>query len=301
MASMAGRRHKSFRSGDISEELGFILLKAFATVAPVPRTEDVGVDAIVTLLRDAGEHLLIAEDSFYVQLKSSSDDVVEYSAHEVEWLRKLKLPFFIGSVDKRTASIRLFCTHKLSLALIEKQWTKVRLFLNETERFDEYEGKTRGVPVGPPILRWSVADISSDEFAEVAYQILKSHLIAAQINITYRESGFVQGLDWTVNELPKQDGGHFIFSLRDNCQFVRTMELMAPHFRAIISRCTFPEDRQALEVVGKFVDYVRRQGFDLDPNDAVGKFLRGEVLKTSNYPMAPTQLNDRPSQECQRD
>jgi hypothetical protein len=33
---MAGRRPGGLRSGDLNEELGILLLKSFATVAPVP-------------------------------------------------------------------------------------------------------------------------------------------------------------------------------------------------------------------------------------------------------------------------
>ncbi len=50
---MPGRRHKHFRSGDINQELGILLLKGVAPVASVPRPEDFGIDAIGTLLRES--------------------------------------------------------------------------------------------------------------------------------------------------------------------------------------------------------------------------------------------------------
>src|SRR4051794_20728555 len=96
---MAGRRWADFRGGDLSEELGILLLKGVAAVAPVPRPEDVGLDAVATLLRRDGDYL-IAEDSFYVQLKSASDKRVVYGKHEIQWARALKLPLFVGRVDK---------------------------------------------------------------------------------------------------------------------------------------------------------------------------------------------------------
>src|SRR4051812_47864665 len=110
---MPGQRLKNPRSGDINEELGAMLLKAFAAVAPVPRTEDVGLDGVATLLRDDGEGMLIAEDSFYVQFKSASVRTIAYKDQEAKWLRELKLPLFIGSVDRNAARISLFCTHRL--------------------------------------------------------------------------------------------------------------------------------------------------------------------------------------------
>ncbi|NLS91164.1 MAG: hypothetical protein GXX96_03150 [Planctomycetaceae bacterium] len=50
---MPGRRRSSFRSGDLAEHLGLLLLKGIAAVAEVARPEDVGLDAIATL-KDIG-------------------------------------------------------------------------------------------------------------------------------------------------------------------------------------------------------------------------------------------------------
>jgi len=58
---MAGSRDKNLRSGDIHEELGLFLLTAVGLVAAVPCTEDVGVDAFVTLLRPSAGRDLIRE------------------------------------------------------------------------------------------------------------------------------------------------------------------------------------------------------------------------------------------------
>ena len=48
---MPSRLRTSFRSGNLAEQLGLLLLKGIAAVADVPRSEDVGVDAVATLLR----------------------------------------------------------------------------------------------------------------------------------------------------------------------------------------------------------------------------------------------------------
>jgi len=72
---MPGRLRTSFRSGNLAEDLGLLLLKGIAAVADVPRTEDVGLDAIATLLRRASDGNCYAEDGFVVQLKSYSEFV----------------------------------------------------------------------------------------------------------------------------------------------------------------------------------------------------------------------------------
>src|SRR5262245_45101921 len=127
---MAGRRQRDFRSGDLSEELGILLLKGLAAVASVPRPEDVGIDAIATLLHDQGDDLLIAEGTFYVQCKAAIVKTVAFKEHEVRWLEKLKLPFFIGSVCRSKTAISLYAGHRLSQVLIEANYKAIEVVLN---------------------------------------------------------------------------------------------------------------------------------------------------------------------------
>lgn len=94
------RRGKNFRSGDLAEQLGLYLLQSMALVAPVPRTEDVGIDVVCTLISEYDQYSYLAEDSFYVQIKSDSIREIEYSDVEVQWLTNLKLPLFVAVVDK---------------------------------------------------------------------------------------------------------------------------------------------------------------------------------------------------------
>jgi hypothetical protein len=69
---MPRSRDRNLRSGDQHEELGVVLLKTLALVAPVPRQEDLGHNAFATLIRPAGSRRLIPDLSFLVQLKSDS-------------------------------------------------------------------------------------------------------------------------------------------------------------------------------------------------------------------------------------
>lgn len=70
----------------MAEASALLLLQQVALVAPVPRTEDVGVDAVVTLHQAFDQRRLIAEDSLFVQIKSAGVDCIECSAEEVKWL-----------------------------------------------------------------------------------------------------------------------------------------------------------------------------------------------------------------------
>src|SRR6266550_3449609 len=82
---MPGRLRNSFRSGNLAKHLGLLLLKGIAAVADVARPEDIGLDAIATLLRRDKDGNCYAEDSFLVQLKAASVTSVQYKGHELEW------------------------------------------------------------------------------------------------------------------------------------------------------------------------------------------------------------------------
>lgn len=85
-------RGTNLRSGDLAEATALLLLQQVALVAPVPRTEDVGIDAVVTLHRAVDAKRLVAEDSLFVQIKSDSVTRIDYTGDEVRWLYALDLP-----------------------------------------------------------------------------------------------------------------------------------------------------------------------------------------------------------------
>jgi hypothetical protein len=103
---MAGRRGRNLRGGDLAEGIGIELLRGFAAVAPVPRTEDIGIDAVYMLLRPAGQ-FLFAEDPFLVQIKAASVRTVEFHNDAYRWLLQLKIPMFLASVNLKAASVDL--------------------------------------------------------------------------------------------------------------------------------------------------------------------------------------------------
>jgi len=78
---MPGRLGRNLRGGHRAEGLGVDLLRAFCAVAPVPQTEDVGFDAVATVLRVDGRFLM-AEQSFCVQFKARSVRTIPYDQAE---------------------------------------------------------------------------------------------------------------------------------------------------------------------------------------------------------------------------
>jgi hypothetical protein len=224
---MAGRRHKHFRSGDLNEELGILLLKGIAAVANVARPEDVGIDAIATLLRNGPNDMLIAENSFYVQFKSSSHRKLTFADHEVRWLEQLRLPFFIGSVRKADSAIDLYPTHRLSQVILEAKYSEIHLFLDEKRHLHE-DGGARRINIGPPLLSWSINDLVDRNFSELAFSVLKPYLDAEERNILYREVRYVETISWETGKPPKAESSRgFMRTTNSTEEFVLAMKSMS--------------------------------------------------------------------------
>lgn len=272
---MAGRRHKDFRSGDLNEELGMLLLKGIAAVARVPRPEDIGIDAVATLLREGPNDALIAEDSFYVQFKSSTVRRVRFLGHEVRWLESLKLPFFIGSVRKADSAIDLYATHRLSRALLGTRYEEVELVVDPTnEVFEGIDPETevvaeqyRRVNIGPPLLTWSTGDLSESEFVGQSYAILKPYLETEQRNIDYRGIRYIEKISWKTGEPPNCVQGSIAYQYFGSDEdILQVFRSMVPHMEALRLRAMGTKDRSLIELLMHLVRYMRSSGFDPDPS-----------------------------------
>lgn len=205
---MPVKRGKNFRNGDLVEQLGVYLIQSVALVAPVPRTEDIGIDVVATLIRDDARYSYIAEDSFYVQIKSSTISKIEYDKDGVKWLYDLKLPFFIASVDKNKSSIKLYTTKRIFDAFaIDKDRRKINIVLEEEEDFKIYDFVDKNcedIYSGPPILEWSVNDLMTNEgkIKDNAYKLLKEHIQIINECMELKEIGLGSTYTWKVNEVP---------------------------------------------------------------------------------------------------
>lgn len=199
---MASFRGKNLRSGDIAESVAIVMMQSFALVAPVPRTEDVGTDAVVTLLRKYDKTRLIAEDSFFVQIKSESVSDVTYEGDQVGWLYSLDLPLFFASVNQTTGTLKLYCAHELSEAYIMNH-ERTRFVIEFTDKSDWNDLPSRNderVSIGPPVFEWTLSQCADSNVADRFYEIIKGHVQIAKDNLRTRKLGWVNYLAWTTNE-----------------------------------------------------------------------------------------------------
>jgi hypothetical protein len=206
---MPAFRGINIRSGDLAEQLGLLLLQNLALVAPIPRTEDVGIDAVATLIRedDAGRYL--AEDNFFVQIKSESVSSIEFSGKQVKWLYDLELPFFVASIDRSRSSINLFCAHRLSDALItNNDRQSIIIFLDNVKTSNELvESDDNEVHIGPPVMSWSLKELEEDkDLPGKFYNVIKSHVSLYKSSIKTRNVGWIEYVAWKTNEPAKHIG-----------------------------------------------------------------------------------------------
>lgn len=262
---MPGRRYRTFRSGDVHENLGIALLMGVGFVAPVPRSEDIGFDVVVTLIRPGTGKYLIPEDSFCVQLKAASQRAVNYlNSDAVAWLRKLELPLFIGSVEMSSASLTLYPTHNLSQSLLSPREEKIRLTLKPS-RPKYHPMDARLIEISHPALTWSARDLCSAAFQQKAYTVLKGHIVAHQRNIRFRKLGYCEAVAWEPGE-PPAHAGTMMMSSPDEDDREVLEALVAPllsYLMKLRSKRRFSDLPALLGVM----EMMRERGVDPDPGD----------------------------------
>ncbi len=98
------------RRGWQNEHLATFLLSRIAFVAsPITTADDVGTDFLCTLFevlhREGGEQLF-PRNSFAIQIKSAKG-TVDFT-NKIEYLVKLELPFFLGTIDEKNLKLSIY-------------------------------------------------------------------------------------------------------------------------------------------------------------------------------------------------
>jgi hypothetical protein len=185
------------------------MLQGIGAVAPVPRTEDVGLDAICTLLEgsEASSRSLIARESFAVQLKASSVSHLVLAPTEVEWLLALELPFFLGVVSIETAELRLHTLNNLVQRLHLTQAAKYPNGIVVELVPGSYSGSTPSVDVGPPIACWTLSETTAQRATIVS--TLRKWCELEQLNLRLRPLDSGEFYAWQPNCQPTRLGGFY--------------------------------------------------------------------------------------------
>ncbi len=238
---MVAFKGKNLRSGDLAEQLGLLLLQNVSLISQVPRTEDVGIDAVATLIRNFDKYKFIAEDSFFVQIKSSSVTEINFKDEQVKWLSELQLPFFIALVERKTSTIHLHCAHYLS-DIIATNPNRKEITFNLTDHSEyecnDYDASIKA-PIGPSVINWSLKTVVSNKnFINEFHQLLKPHVAIAKKSIETRRVGVTELVSWETGNEPRVNGT----KINSKTNIDKTDELIAPYFKSLLLQLSSGND-----------------------------------------------------------
>jgi hypothetical protein len=250
-------RGRSYRRGDLAEGIGLELLRRFCAVAPVPRPEDVGLDAVATLLRPDGRDL-VPERSFFVTLKSKgqfarSDRGLTYETKHWPWLRSLELPCFLGVVDLAGSSVEMYSFHRLTYRLHQEarrgwNWTSLRVHLGHRDgqpwsKNVLGEGTELSLWLGPPVLAFSITDAARKDFERWAYGIMSPFVAADANHMRYAELGIISLITWSTNESAHRRSGWGGIAFGDEVERDQ-LEAIRPVLQQLYNRAVDAERHQ---------------------------------------------------------
>lgn len=266
---MSAKRLETFRAGDMAEDLGILLLKGLGFVAPVPRTEDTGIDAIVTLARrDEATANLFADDSFWVQLKARRVRTLKFAQHDYEWLLALRIPYFIGSVDLARAELSLYTMQHVWHEAAANKYTSLKVYLDHKKNLP-CDVDCGHVYLGPPVLKWTIADLAKREMLAEKYAAMKPHVAAAYKSIRYRSIGTTTTWRWETGEAPSPTGTSFSHRKQDNQTLRAALREMELPLQALGSDAIHRKDQDDLATVLALVALSRKHGINPDPQDSL--------------------------------
>lgn len=249
-------RDGNLRRGDDAESVGLVMLRTFSFVAPVPRTEDVGLDAICTLFR-RDRRRLVPEDMFVVQIKSPSVRCLKLQGDDFAWVRSLTMPLFILSVD-RTGFAELFSTNRALCHPNAGDQNTCVMELGDAPQ--TIEGGTLRTSLGQPVLRWSQSEGQTPAFEATAYAVMKAWCQLEGDHIASRAWGSATAVSWQTN-VPPVRGGEM--TLDNPADRVRVLRVLAPAVRRLMwFTLTHPQLATPLLAVRA---WMRGQGVDPDP------------------------------------
>jgi len=275
---MAGRLGANLRSGNLAEAVGVLLLKGIAAVADVPRTEDVGLDAVASLLRYDNDGNCYAEDNFGVQLKAESVTEIPYQDSALDWLLGQELPMFIGRVSLARSCLALYPTMNVNQAVMALHAKQVTVRFGTSNlpafiagrRFGAWkgeEGDSATVWLGEPILDWSIADITDPGWRTRTYAILKEFLRLARREQGLSSFGQWTTIDWTTNDLGSIKSSPC--AMKGNASDLKQIaEMCTPGLQALMLQAiTMPEESGGplFALLASLAAVLRDHGADVDP------------------------------------
>ncbi len=273
---MPGRMDDNLRHGNNTENLGLHLLRAVGAVAPVPRDQDIGIDAIVTLLKRDDGRRLVSGSTVFVQLKSASVRRLVFQQEDLEWLNRLELPYFVGSVDSANASLSLYTIHSVMCLLgpdlgeaelcLDLESRCVNPPIKSKEEFEEWLAldarsiKTK-VYLGPPVLAWNLNDSNDSDFLSDANDVLESWVKISQETRLLATMGETLAVNWKTGGLPEDSGSIGSYQAGDNSRD-HAVRLFNIALKRVSMEASLNGDVPALQSLLEAVSHFKKHGVE---------------------------------------
>lgn len=270
-AIMPGQLPKNFRKGHLAEDIGISFLRNFCAVAQIRQEDDTGIDAVATLLRMEGISLH-AEESFLVQIKSSSVQEITFNKPQIDWLLNLKLPLFILTVNSIEGEICLYTTNPIyKLFVYPTESLTIKLF-EESDKIGErlsINDKHAEIAIGPPILTVNELESRSDEMCLKLYSLLKEWVVTEIGQIGLRKLNRAQLASWKSWEKPEYKS---TVSSGSSENLKRDMEIIKPYIEYLSNHVFFHDgEHMAAESFLLLHEWFKENDVDLDVDEDVLK------------------------------
>lgn len=265
---MVGRLGRNLRKGHLAEDLGIGVLRGFAAVASIRQEDDVGLDAIATLLEPHGK-FLYAGSSFGVQFKAASVTEVRYDNQQIDWFLSQQIPYFIGRVDLKSGGFALYPTSPARQFLLHRREAEsvILTFDKPPRQHSErstLEGDKIRVLLGPPILECTEQEARTDDFALRASSLVADWVTMEQRNIELAKIGRGVIPSWTTWRSPTAT---YKYSRGGSHKLPEYMSAAEPYLAMLAQHFFFAEGSERFEEALAFIllaRWFREHGVDVD-------------------------------------
>ena len=230
---MTGRQAKVAVQGSRNENLAAHLIDKLAGPIKVPREHDFGIDFFCQLYSEGGARSVDSDELFALQVKGGADPLRyggvrdgEWRSYEIAWLRSVMAPLFLAQVHENPSALDLYSMGPVWRVF----WQSAEPF--EIKCFTDHvsttiaelpeavrvgasaqhgDGVSWSVPLGPPLLRLTDAELASPSYVANARYVLKRQIGIERRNLL----NFFQGVaiheclaSWATNEFISQAQYH---------------------------------------------------------------------------------------------
>ncbi|MFA5717303.1 MAG: hypothetical protein WC952_06250 [Desulfobulbaceae bacterium] len=129
--------------------------------------------------------------------------LISYQDHELEWLKNLQLPLFIGQVRRKDLTLNLFPTFELNHAFILRDLKNINELVVKLQNKDKKISLNQSrceISLGIPLLSFNMKQAIDKKFATRAYHVLSEYLSMEQQNVNSRKLRFFRFVKWETNK-----------------------------------------------------------------------------------------------------